>query len=183
MAILSVAAEEFGRVGVRRSSLAAIAMQAGVSRSTMYRRFPTKEDLLYAVVRELTETVLAGFAEKTVGLSPSQAVVEVFCAAVQETKTNPVLRQLTVAEPDTLGALLGFVGPGMDVLLGHVVDLAVAQARQAGAQRGDRDLRVAFEMVIRLTTSLMNSPSALIDLDDAADTRKFAEQFLAPMIW
>ena len=149
----------------------------------MYRRFPTKEDLLYAVVRQLTETVLADFADKTDGMTLPQAVVEVFCAAVQETKNNPVLRQLTVAEPDTLGALLGFVGPGMDVLLSHVVELAVEQARHAGAQMSDRDLRVAVEMVVRLTTSLMNSPSPLIDLDDAVDTRKFAEQFLAPMIW
>lgn len=47
----------------------------------------------------------------------------------------------------------------------------------------ERELCIAIEMIIRLTTSLMNAPSAVIDLDNPNEARQFAERFLAPMIW
>jgi TetR/AcrR family transcriptional regulator len=181
--ILAAAAEEFARVGVRRSSLALVADQAGVSRRTLYRRFPTKEDLLYAVVSDLAGSILAELAHTVSGLGVPDTVVEVFCIAVQKAKTDGILRQLTVSEPQTLGALLGFVGPDMNLILGKVIDLAVLQARRAGASMDERQLRIAVEAMIRLTTSLMNSPSAVVDLDDPAAARAYAAQILAPMIW
>ncbi|MCV7252906.1 transcriptional regulator, TetR family [Mycolicibacterium fluoranthenivorans] len=170
-------------MGVRRSSLALVADQAGVSRRTLYRRFPTKEDLLYAVVSDLAGSILAELAQTVSGLGVRDTVVEVFCIAVQKAKTEGVLRQLTVSEPQTLGALLGFVGPDMNLILGKVIDLAVLQARRAGASMDEQQLRIAVEAMIRLTTSLMNSPSAVVDLDDPAAARAYAVQILAPMVW
>ncbi|WP_161630292.1 TetR/AcrR family transcriptional regulator [Mycobacterium sp. UM_CSW] len=182
-AILAAATEEFGRVGVRRSNLNAVARRANVSRSTLYRRFPTKEELLYAVVGRLTESIFAELQHHTTGMTAKQLVVEVFCIAVRETTSNPVLHQLMVAEPDTLAALLGFFGPGMSAVLDRAVELAVAQAINAGAKMPPADLRIVVELMIRLTTSLMNSPSAILDADDPAAARQFAQKFFAPMIW
>lgn len=181
--ILAAAADEFSRVGVRRSSLASVADQAGVSRRTLYRRFPTKEDLLYAVVSDLAGSILGELAHTMAGLTAGDAVVEVFCVAVQKVKTDHLLHQLMVSEPQTLGALLGFVGPDMNAILSKVIDLAVEQSRRAGASMDERQLRIAIEAMIRLTTSLMNSPSAVVDLDDPAAARAYAVQILAPMIW
>jgi TetR/AcrR family transcriptional regulator len=182
-AIVAAATKEFGQVGVRRSSLDAIARRANVSRSTLYRRFPTKEELLYAVVSRATESIFADLKRQTAGMTVQQQMVQTFCLAVRETKSNQVLHQLMVVEPDTLGALLGFLGPGMPALLNRVVELAVDQALNAGAQMPEHDLRVYVELLVRFTTSLMNSPSTLVDLDDPTATRRFAEKYLAPMIW
>ncbi|WP_411161838.1 helix-turn-helix domain-containing protein, partial [Mycobacteroides abscessus] len=40
--ILDAAHDEFSMVGIQRTSMDTVARQAGVSRATLYRRFPTK---------------------------------------------------------------------------------------------------------------------------------------------
>lgn len=58
--ILRVAAREFARLGVRGASLAHIGEQAGVTKGGVYFHFPSKEDLVLAVLdaqrAELRET-------------------------------------------------------------------------------------------------------------------------------
>ncbi len=51
-AILKAAAEEVALVGVGRLSMDVVARQAGVSRSTLYRRFPSRDALLTALGRQ-----------------------------------------------------------------------------------------------------------------------------------
>ena len=45
-AILKAAAEEVALVGIGRASMDVVARQAGVSRSTLYRRFPSRDLLI-----------------------------------------------------------------------------------------------------------------------------------------
>ncbi len=45
-AILKATAEEVALVGLGRASLDVVAKQAGVSRRTLYRRFPTRDALI-----------------------------------------------------------------------------------------------------------------------------------------
>ena len=51
--IIDAASSEFVRSGVRRANIDRIARDAGVSRSTLYRRFPSKDALLAEVVLQL----------------------------------------------------------------------------------------------------------------------------------
>lgn len=53
--ILSVAADEFINQGYATANVARIARDAGVSKKTIYLRYPTKEALLVAVVTDLVE--------------------------------------------------------------------------------------------------------------------------------
>lgn len=99
--ILEVAKREFTRVGAN-ASLEDIAKKAGVGPGTLYRHFPTREDLLVAVYRSEMENLAA--AEKTLTESKSpveglQAWLLLFVDAV-ETKQiiAPVLNSL-VGDP------------------------------------------------------------------------------------
>jgi AcrR family transcriptional regulator len=69
--ILEVAKQEFTRVGAN-ASLEDIAKKAGVGPGTLYRHFPTREDLLVAVYRSEMEKLAA--AERT--LADSKSPVE-----------------------------------------------------------------------------------------------------------
>ena len=66
--ILTATAEVIGRNGKRKLSLSDVAVQAGVSRPTLYRWFPSKEELLSAFSRYERQTFDSGLAKATAGL-------------------------------------------------------------------------------------------------------------------
>jgi AcrR family transcriptional regulator len=61
MSIVDAAEEVFCREGFAGANIDLIAMQAGVSRQTIYNHHGDKEKLFVAVVRDLTERANAGF--------------------------------------------------------------------------------------------------------------------------
>ena len=65
-AILKAAAEEVALVGVGRASMDVIARQAGVSRSTLYRRFPSRDALITELGRQTFDFAMARL--QTVGI-------------------------------------------------------------------------------------------------------------------
>lgn len=66
--ILVATADVLGRNGKRKLSLSDVATQAGVSRPTLYRWFPSKEELLSAFSRYERQVFDSGLAKATAGL-------------------------------------------------------------------------------------------------------------------
>lgn len=66
--ILAATAEVLGRNGKRKLSLSDVASQAGVSRPTLYRWFPSKDELLTAFSRYERQTFDSGLSRATAGL-------------------------------------------------------------------------------------------------------------------
>ncbi|MCV7258627.1 TetR/AcrR family transcriptional regulator [Mycobacterium shimoidei] len=66
--ILAATAEVLSRNGQRKLSLSDVATQAGVSRPTLYRWFPSKEELLSAFSRYERQTFDSGLSRATAGL-------------------------------------------------------------------------------------------------------------------
>src|SRR6202522_4133974 len=71
--ILEVAKEAFSRSGAN-TSLDDIARQAGVGAGTLYRHFPTREDLLEAVYRTEVEKLAAAEPKFAATMSPVEAL-------------------------------------------------------------------------------------------------------------
>jgi len=69
--ILESAQRHFNEHGLERASVDAIAADAGVSKTTVYNNFGSKERLFQAVVRDRTATVVAGVSG-TGALDPDQ---------------------------------------------------------------------------------------------------------------
>jgi AcrR family transcriptional regulator len=71
--LLDVAKEEFTRSGAY-TSLEAIAKQAGVGPGTLYRHFPTREDLLQAVYRSELDKLVAAEQNLAQTMAPIDAL-------------------------------------------------------------------------------------------------------------
>lgn len=98
--ILDAALVEFDRHGIRRVALEDVARRAGVSRTTIYRRFANRDDLVAAVMdRENTRL----FADIAVELkeAPLQSnyYVEAFTSAILRSRRHRVLHRMITDEP------------------------------------------------------------------------------------
>jgi AcrR family transcriptional regulator len=74
-AILGAARETFDEEGVF-ASLDGIALRAGVGNATLYRNFPTRDDLLAAVMETRIDSALAEADELSRRLGPREALAE-----------------------------------------------------------------------------------------------------------
>ncbi|KMS87316.1 TetR/AcrR family transcriptional regulator [Prauserella rugosa] len=89
--------------GVRRTTLTGIAKAAGVSRMTVYRRFPDVRSVLAALMTREFSALLQGVADDAgPGGSARSRLVEHAVTAVQRLGTDPLLRTVLDLDADLL---------------------------------------------------------------------------------
>lgn len=99
-AILDAALVEFDRHGIRRVALDDVARRAGVSRTTIYRRFANRDDLVAAVMDRENARLFADIADELKNARPqSNPYVEAFTAAIMRSRRHRVLNRMIADEP------------------------------------------------------------------------------------
>ncbi|WP_425574744.1 TetR/AcrR family transcriptional regulator [Mycolicibacterium pallens] len=99
-AILDAALVEFDQHGIRRVALDDVARRAGVSRTTIYRRFANKDDLVSAVMDRENLRLFADIADELKTARPqSNYYVEAFTQAILRTRRHRVLNRMVLDEP------------------------------------------------------------------------------------
>jgi AcrR family transcriptional regulator len=130
--LLTVAARAFAEQGIGVST-AEIAQRAGIAKGTVFRHFPTKEDLIAAIMGEIIDDLVAAAAS---GLSraadPAAAVLEFMTYGVERLAGNRGLCEV-VGRPSLQQA---GVRAGIDHLC-EVVEALADRARLQGAIRED----------------------------------------------
>lgn len=129
--------------GVRRTTLTDIARRAGVSRMTVYRRYPDLE----AVLRELMTREFGATLEATAaaaaraGEDGRSRIRRQVGAGVRELREHPLLRKVVDAEPDLLlPYVLGRIGATQRHAL-MLLTAAVAAGQADGSVRaGDPEV-------------------------------------------
>lgn len=180
-AILKAAAEEVALVGVGRASLDVIARQAGVSRSTLYRRFPSREALITELGRRTFEFAMARLRTVAIDSGPKDAAVAAFCEGLRLLTTEPVMRKFLQLDGDAMSMASAY--QEAEVFLDSA-SMAMAKAlRAAGATMPDTDLLAVAELHIRLATSIAQVPTKVLDAGDDAAVRSYARKHLAPLVW
>lgn len=180
VAILKAAAEEVALVGVGRLSLDVVARQAGVSRSTLYRRFPSRDALITELGHRTFAIAMSRLATVDVDSGPQEAAVACFCEGVRILTTDPTMRRFLQLDGDFT------VSAGMRQAAEHFLEsasLAMAKAlRTAGATMADPDLLGVAELHIRLATSLAQVNSHTLDTGDMHAVRLYAQRHLAQLV-
>lgn len=98
--ILDAALVEFDRYGIRKVTLEDVARQAGVSRTTIYRRFATRDELIAAVMDRENARLFADIADELNEARPqSNYYVEAFTSAILRSRRHRVLNRMVTDEP------------------------------------------------------------------------------------
>ena len=130
--ILAATAEVLGRNGMTKLSLSEVAVQAGVSRPTLYRWFASKRDLLDGFVVWERQFYERAVADATAGLPASEKLDAALRVIVEYQQSYPGLRMIDI-EPAQVIRRLSRVIPLMRERLerlahGPDAELAVATA-------------------------------------------------------
>ncbi|GED99860.1 putative transcriptional regulator, TetR family protein [Gordonia spumicola] len=178
-AILAAAAGEFAEVGVRRANMDEVARVAGVSRSTLYRRFPNKDNLLLAVANRTFEAGMERIERGVEGLGPADAVIEAFATGADMVENDPLLRRVVIEDVE----IRSITATVSSLFLVMVTERVARTLRRAGATMPDDDLLQAVELHVRLVTSFLESPVDDPERRTPEHVRAMAAKFLAPMIY
>ncbi|PXW35090.1 TetR/AcrR family transcriptional regulator [Nocardia sp. 348MFTsu5.1] len=178
-AILTAARKEFEENGIRKTGVDDVAQRAGVSRSTLYRRFPNKEALLMGVAERVYLDGMRMLEAATVGYGPQDSVVEAFVAGAQMVNDDPLIRRMMLDERDALqGITKSVTGLFIEIVTGRIMQTL----RGAGAQMPDDDLHAVTEILVRLVISFLDTPPLDEGRQSPESVREFAQRYLAPMV-
>lgn len=110
--LLAATAEVLGRHGMAKLNLSEVAQEAGVSRPTLYRWFPSKRELLDAFVVWERQSYERAVAQATAGLPPAERLDAALRVIVDYQHSYPGLRMIDV-EPERVIKRLSRVLPLM----------------------------------------------------------------------
>ena len=174
---LDAARENILAVGWRRTTLTDVAKRAGVSRMTMYRRWPDMQSLLAdLLVREW-----GGLIDDAL-LATDGSVADGVVGTVAALRENPLFRRIVDVDPELLlPYLLHRRGRNQD----HVLELLAAAIRKGQAdgtvRNGDPDslakaLLLAVQGFVISQPTMSDTPVAELDRELAA----LVERYLQP---
>lgn len=128
-ALLKAASEEFAAHGLD-ASVADIARRAGIGKGTVFRHFPTKDDLLAEVMLDRIHALTHAGKRLATADDPGAALLEFLTLAAERQQQNDLS---VLREAHAVNERLSDARTGMFAL----VDMLVERAREAGAIRAD----------------------------------------------
>ncbi|OBI11618.1 TetR family transcriptional regulator [Mycobacterium sp. E2327] len=176
--ILETARTVFETYGVRRANIEDVAARAGVSRSTIYRRFPTKDDLFEHVVRREAETFFGTLHRATDGCTPQEAVIEAFTLGVRLVGDSRLYSRIVESEPE----LLGLFSRSHVFPIRQFADGIAHTLRRCGAEIPDAELADIADVLLRVALGIIVFPTDRLDTSDQAAVRDYAARYLVPII-
>ncbi|MFB4312591.1 TetR/AcrR family transcriptional regulator [Actinomadura sp. 21ATH] len=177
--ILDAALAEFETYGLRRVSVEDVAKRGGVARTTVYRRFGNKDQLLQAVILRECRRFLGAISAATEGLPTAEdAVVEGFVAGLRGARTHPLLARVLESEPEAFLPQLSMNGGAVMLAARDILADRLRRARPAGGE----DYATVAEVLLRVAVSVLLIPGGGLALDDDAAVRAFAREHLTRML-
>ncbi len=143
--VLDAAEQTFGASGPD-ASIDEIAHLAGVGHGTVFRRFPTKDDLMFAVIERHVEEMCRLAEEALAADDPGRAFFDFVWRLAELNMSTPGLHRCVVHCGDKPGA----------AELEKLADRVVARAQRAGAVR--RDVK-AEDVRVLVRSALTNAPA------------------------
>ncbi|MGK5551065.1 TetR/AcrR family transcriptional regulator [Actinomadura kijaniata] len=176
--ILDAALGLFENFGLRKTTMDDVARASGLGRATVYRRFPSKAELVSGVLMREARRFFAELDQAVADVPGlEEGIVEGFAATVRISREQRLFNRLMTIEPDVLlPHATSAAGPLLAAARGYLAQ----RLRPVSADEGF-DPELVAEILVRLTHSLSLTPAGLIPLDDDG-ARAFARRYLVPIV-
>jgi AcrR family transcriptional regulator len=179
-AILDAAIVEFEQHGFRRVALDDVARRAKISRTTIYRRFRNKDELIAAVIERENVTLFADIANELKQAGPqSNYYVEAFTLAILKFRRHRVLDRMIADEPALVLELAGQHHGAAIVRMAEA--LRVIFPAGFAERIGEAAVNEFADTILRYAAMVLLLPSAQ-PLESAYDIREFATQHFLPSL-
>lgn len=174
------------RFGIARWSIDDVANELGIGRSTLYRRFPSRDDLLYAAIARHLHRTLDDVAQ-SVGADLGPNVKRARRAEIMsEGMTRAIIRMrtpfvLSIIEHDRItgnALLVDQLGALIELASATLLQLAQAQ----GVSVNDHITPIAIETLVRLALSIFITPTAHFDASQPELLRSHLEILCQAML-
>jgi AcrR family transcriptional regulator len=179
-AVLDAAVVEFEQHGFRRVALDDVARRARVSRTTIYRRFAGRDELVAAVIDRENAALFADIANELKSRRPqSNYYVEAFTLSIMRFRQHRVLTRMLADEP---GLMIELADQHWDAAVERMaaalrIIFPDGFAERIGAQAIDE----LAETILRYAAMVLLLPSRK-PLTDADDIRAFATEHFLPSL-
>lgn len=177
-AILDAAVAVLSAGGLRRCTVEEIAAHGRLGRTTIYRRFDGRDDLVHAALAREVRRAFAAVAAAVAHLDRFEdRVVEGLLAGLRAAERSPLL-PLVRSEPELMRLVTVEAGPLVQV----AVEALVAEHRRAtGVEPTDR-VRHTAELLVRVASSLVLAPESTLPLHDDEAARAALHALLDPLL-
>lgn len=181
--LLGAARDRILAVGLRRTTLTDVARRAGVSRMTMYRRWPDMASLVADLMTREWSALARVAAEDAVGDSARERVVDGLVRGVTELRAHPVFRRIVELDPEILlPYLVDRRGTSQDRILDQLTE-AVATGQADGSLRA-ADPALLARTALLVTHGFVISAGTMADSVSVAqldaELRLLLDRYLAP---
>ncbi|MFR9794872.1 TetR/AcrR family transcriptional regulator [Streptomyces sp. MS06] len=175
-------------VGVRRTTLTDVARRAGVSRMTLYRRWPDVRSLVGDLMtREWIGVAGGAMPERRPGVRTRDLIVEGLVSGVAAFRAHPLFNKIVDVDPELLlPYVLDRRGASQDALL-ELLSEALEEGHADGSVRTEHTARQARSLLL-IVQSFTLSLRTMAEEDDAeldspaflGELRAVLERTLAP---
>jgi AcrR family transcriptional regulator len=158
--ILDAARDSMLAVGVRRTTLTDVARRAGISRMTVYRRYPDVTALFSdLMIREFGEVLRAAVAAGARRRSARHRLVAEAVAGVRAIQDNPLFAKVLDLEPELLlPYVVDRVGINQRMAIERFAELLRAGYVDGSIRRGEPDEQALALLLVIQSFALASRP-------------------------
>ena len=177
--ILDAAAQLMRAYGLKRWSMEDVAEVAAIGRTSVYRAFSARDELVHAVLaRELRAAITNIVAAASRSSSVEDGIIEGALAGLAVLRSS-LVEQLLRSDPSTI---LPFLTTEAGPLVAITRHFLVAQARAAGAAISDEHAQELAEIAARLGLSFVLTRETVFPVDDEDELRASLRRVLRPVL-
>jgi len=179
-AFLDAAERLFSTIGYRASTMEVIAREAGYSRGSIYRHFPTRDSLVDALIQRTTQRHMAGILDRLPADAESlDILIESMVIVATELIDDPLLRTISDESDDgTVGRMLANNAPLVEMVEPVMADMLSSD----NGNRFRPGLRPKDLAQFFISTSISMLLGVIPGTEDSETTRRYIDVFVLPAI-